>query len=62
MERHGVEITLVADKCGNGLGHDVMGAGRLGSGARSWALCAFLTLLPYPQKLRIETAIVSEDP
>ena len=34
----------------DGLGRDVMGVDRLGSGERSWALCAFFHLVVLPAK------------
>ena len=50
MARHDVELTLTVDKCGDGLGRDFMGVGRLGSGARSWDMCAFFHLVALPAK------------
>ena len=47
------------------MGSDVSGVGRLGRGARSWALRAFLlfcfTARSREVRVRIELAIVSED-
>ena len=57
-----VVLNLEGDKWWVGRGRDVYEVDRLGSGSRSWNLCAFtLVLLFYPQIVRTEMEIMSKD-